>query len=91
MAESVIFRNSTPLIEPEHAVALPFGIIIYLLRVFDNDDKHVIKEILGKSDYHEGNSACRRLWNPHYPITKVVSKQPLPLRQANDLLSDFSF
>ena len=35
-------------------VALPVGIIIYfvtlyLLRVFDNDDKFVIKEILGKS------------------------------------------
>ena len=49
MAESVIFRSSTLLIEPEHAVALPVGIIIYLLRVFDNDDKHVIKEILGKN------------------------------------------
>ena len=49
MAESVIFRSSAPLIEPEHAVALPFGIIIYLLRVFDNDDKYVIKEILGKN------------------------------------------
>ena len=77
MAESVIFRSSAPLIEPEHAVALPFGIIIYLLRVFDNDDKYVIKEILGKSDYHEGNSACRRLWNQHYPITKAVPKQLL--------------
>lgn len=35
-------------------VALPVGIIIYfaaiyLLRVFDNDDKYVIKEILGKN------------------------------------------
>ena len=34
--------------------ALPFGIIIYfatvyLLRLFDNDDKYVIKEILGKN------------------------------------------
>jgi len=39
MAESVIFKSSTLLIEPEHAVALPAGIIIYLLRVFDNDDR----------------------------------------------------
>ena len=35
-------------------VALPVGIIIYfaaiyLLKVFDNDDKYVIKEILGKN------------------------------------------
>ena len=35
-------------------VALPVGIIIYfvaiyLLRVFDNDDKYVIKEILGRN------------------------------------------
>ena len=35
-------------------VALPVGIIIYfatiyILRVFDNDDKYVIKEILGKN------------------------------------------
>ena len=35
-------------------VALPVGIIIYfaviyLLRVFDDDDKYVIKEILGKN------------------------------------------
>ena len=35
-------------------VALPVGIIIYLtsvylLRLFDNDDKYVIKEILGKN------------------------------------------
>lgn len=73
-------------------VALPFGIIIYLLRVFDNDDKYVIKEILGKSDYHEGNIACRRLWNPHLPNNKSCFKTaPGLIRQANDLLSDFSF
>lgn len=92
MAESVILGIAPHLLNPNMRVALPFGIIIYLVRVFDNDDKYVIKGILGKSDYHEGNSACRRLWNPHLPNNKSSLKTASALiRQANDLLSDFSF
>jgi len=35
-------------------IAIPIGImiyltVVYLLKVFDNDDKYVIKEILGKN------------------------------------------
>jgi len=49
MAESVILGVAPHLLNPNMRVALPVGIIIYLVRVFDNDDKYVIKEILGKN------------------------------------------
>ena len=48
IAVSVILGIAPHLLNPNMRVALPVGIIIYLLRVFDNDDKYVIKEILGK-------------------------------------------
>ena len=54
MAEPVILGIAPHLLNPNMQVALPVGIIIYfaaiyLLRVFDNDDKYVIKEILGRN------------------------------------------
>ena len=38
MAESVILGIAPHLLNPNMQVALPVGIIIYLVRVFDNDD-----------------------------------------------------
>ena len=49
MAESIILGVAPRLLNPNIQVALPFRIIIYLLRVFDNDDKYVIKEILDRN------------------------------------------
>ena len=49
MAEPVILEIAPHLLNPNMRVALPFGIIIYLLRVFDDDDKYALKEILGRN------------------------------------------